>query len=360
MSDIKIEYSELSVRIIGTEIRSGEVEAKRFTYSVDDLRGLMESVKKSHKELASSIQDIEPKYSKKYQKIGIEKILKKKERGVEFYHFRLAYLRRIQENIQVRNVDKEYKLRTIKLGSAEYQSVPLHISIAPSARIVLLDSRCHSAPTQQFLHKVLMPFLNPTKFGLNSASDIDRSLRVRVFPVKARFFNKILKEHLNRISQIGFTIARRRPSTGGIDYEIDNVVATRRVGQVLKKISAAFIGKKYEGDILTALPVKQVRILLTFDEKRDAVELKKMKKGMPKALEKVVESRLVRDSMLAYHDDDTAKMHKMLFSGVSMSKNTELKERDLLRSQKAWSEHRKVYFESENELHEFSDSADER
>ncbi len=350
MPDRKIEYSELSVRIIGTELREGESNAHRFTYAVDDIEALLDAIKLQFIDVATSVKNIDPSYSSKYQKIGIEKLQKKNFKGTNFYHFRLAYIKRNRDNIRVRDLDKSYKPRTIKLGATEYEYVPLHVSFVPSTRVILLDNRCHSAPTQQFLHQMFAPLLDYNEYGLSSADALDESLRVRVIPVKSKTFSQVLKKRLKTISQIGFTISKRRPMGGGIDPEVDNIIETKRVAGFLKKMAGSLLGKTYQGDILSSLPIKQVKLSLTFDESGDQKELTALKRAMSGRLEKIVESRIIRDSMLTYHDDETSKMQKMLFTGMSISKTNRVPEKDLNKSLKVWKEHRRIYLQTIKEL----------
>jgi hypothetical protein len=338
MATRKIEFSDLTIRVIDVRYQDGK--GHRYSKAVDDLSEILGRLKKAKLPLEKSIIDIALGSSAKYQKVGIEKIVTSKQNGIEFYHFRLAFIKRDQADIQVRDLKKGYKPRKLSIGKTEYEYLPLHLTIVPTSNRILLDSKCHTGPSQQFIHKTILDFLDPKKFDYTKRAEVDEHLRVRIVPNKAKKFNEVLTKRLEEISEIGLTFSNPRSSEVTLDKSLDNKLGTKRVNEFIKSLTSKVFGEDYVKNSLADLPMKKIQLKITFDDKAG---IKGLKKGLSNNLNELIDSRFVKNSLLVYHDEKTEKTKRVLMDGLVTSYDSTLSDKQFQKSENVWEEHRKTY-----------------
>lgn len=347
MSDRKIEYSKLSTRVIGTRLKDGADEAVRYSYDVDISSDLLRETHKEFKRTKQFVAKVETSRGKKYQEVAIEKVLEKKEKGKTFFHFSLAYIRRERDDIRTKNLSQSYKTRTIKLGDGEFQFLPLHLTIEPISGTILLDAKCHTGPTETFLHSLFLPRLKPSDYGLTSVAQLDEKLRVTIKPSLRDDYDKVLKTKFRAIEEMRLTVAKPTVAQQNLTTEVDvsQKSANKRVLKAVGNLVSSIFGGNPDIDRLEDLPFRRLKLSFSFEDLQKAPDAAKYKKMLKEHSAQFVESQYVRESLLTYKDDEEHGLQKALLRGAVISKTNKLDPKHHNNNEKMWAEQRRIYFE---------------
>ena len=338
-----IEYSNLIVSVMGQQENKKGKEV-RHSYPVENLAEIFKKYCKDHKSLKDSLVDIPEARSKKYQKVGIDSTHHTDDKKVIFYHFAVAYIQRDRETILTADLTAGCAKNVIELGDGKYQYLHLHVSVAPTTEVILLDGKCHNAPTEHLFQEIILPYLDPADFGLPTRDELRKQIRVSIKTRLQKNYEQVLNKRINDLQQISFTLVKPTAKDGEISKSVELKESSKEAVAFCKSAVASIFGADLAEAEFEELPIKRFKVSITMDDGYEASKLKEARKQIKGNVKDFIKNDYLKNSVLTYRNDTTDRVERALLRGLQMNRENSLEPEDYLDDKKMWSEQRESYF----------------
>lgn len=347
----KNEISRISLQVRGRKVSTVKNTDIQNYYKIElnDLLTLLTKLVSKPPRFENSFVDIPDIASGKYQKIGLSKVLKKKEQGIEFIHFQAGYIYREKEELQKIDIDSK-AIKKIKLGDKEYRYLTLHFSIIPSYNAIVIDNRCFNRPTAYFLKYLLMPLMKPSDYMLSSTADLDENFFTKIRYVPAKNFEQLLSTTLSGLKSVGFEIAK--PGLMKLAaYEPEELASeNKKYMGTMAQILSTFFQINPKDLNIEDIPFKKLRIQFSLDDGYKGSDLAPYKDGVKGFLTDNKNGAYLNETELVYKDSQSGELERALMSGGALFEANSLDVKHLEDETKMWKEQRNTFFKHKTYL----------
>lgn len=341
----KNEFSRLDIFFRGFQENSRGDEV-RHRHTVSNLSDVLDLLIENQQDFKDSLVDIPETDSKKYQKIGIHKIEKiPGSRGVVFFHFQLGYVFRDKEPLEKCDIE-DGSVNPIVLDGTEFRHMRLHFTIVPSYNTIVIDNKCHSGPTEQFLRAVLSEHIDPANYGVALGEALERTV-VRITPVSKEDFDTVLTRRFRQLKEVELNIGKLSDmKLSGLPDETRETLddESAEIAGVFESVFASLVGVNARDIAMQSLPIKNIRLSITLDEKSDnAPQRTQMRNNMRDFLRSYKDNIFLKEASFGYKDPETGELARALLNSAKLVEACPVEPQDYDNEELMWEAQRQVF-----------------
>jgi hypothetical protein len=342
--EVFYEVSSIALTVKGKgENKKGDEINK--TYLLENLDMLIEKAKSNYIDFKTSVKSFDKSFSKRYQSIGIEKIkVHQEDNGIKYYHLALHYIFREKGNLRLADIKDGFAVRKVETTDGEFLSNYLHLTIVPSFNTLIVDRRCNSTPTEEYLRQLFIPLIDHTQFGLSHLEELQNNTKVKIRQELVKDYQKRLKESFAHLKNISFTLSKPLSERSKKKKSLkDSVTALNSVKSIIQNV----LGEDAVTKSLIDSPIKTIQVSVTLDSSYNSKQLKEIRKTAKDNILNYINNDFLTASCLEFKDEKTDQVFKALLRGIGKNHKFDLDAGKLEDDIHIWNIHRQIF---QNEL----------
>jgi len=229
----------------------------------------------------------------------------------------------------------------VQTKEGEFLSNYLHFTVIPEFSTVILDRRCNSAPTEEFLRQAFIEHLDPSAYGLAHVDEIRESSKLKIRQELIKDYQERLKSNFEKLKTMTFTLAKpvseRTKKAKNKKHSEDAMSSAKGFIQTI-------LGDDAVKRSLVDSPVKSIQVSLTLDATYDKKELKKIRSEAKGNILEYIENDFLTASSLEFRDEND-NITKAILRGMGKNHRFDLTNANLENDKYIWNLHRNIFKE---------------